>query len=148
MDTDSKIYKAEHPAPSTISFPGTSSSQAPTKSRTKSQSFPTFHFKQINFSKMRFTVLTTTLLALAQYACAVPVEAGKADALDVTLTQISDTRIKAVVKNTGKEDVTFVHLNFFRDSAPVKKVAVYKDSECARPVSDSRNLEMIINRQD
>ncbi|EPS32975.1 hypothetical protein PDE_07936 [Penicillium oxalicum 114-2] len=78
---------------------------------------------------MRFTVLTTTLLALAQYACAVPVEAGKADALDVTLTQISDTRIKAVVKNTGKEDVTFVHLNFFRDSAPVKKVAVYKDNQ-------------------
>ncbi|KAJ5488540.1 Penicillolysin [Penicillium diatomitis] len=78
---------------------------------------------------MRFTVLSTTLLALAQYTYAVPVEAAKADALDVTLSHVSDTRIKAVVKNTGKEDITFVHLNFFRDSAPVKKVAVYKDNQ-------------------
>ncbi|KAF7717780.1 Penicillolysin [Penicillium ucsense] len=78
---------------------------------------------------MRFTVLSTTLLALAQYTYAVPVEAAKADALDVTLSHVSDTRIKAVVKNTGKEEITFVHLNFFRDSAPVKKVAVYKDNQ-------------------
>ncbi|KAJ6104761.1 hypothetical protein N7523_011081 [Penicillium sp. IBT 18751x] len=77
---------------------------------------------------MHFTALSTVLLALAQYACAVPVESNQASGLDVTLSQVDHTRIKAVVKNAGNEDVTFVHLNFFRDSAPVKKVAVYKDN--------------------
>lgn len=76
---------------------------------------------------MRFTVFSAAVLAFAQHACTLPVEAEQASGLDVTLSQVSDTRIKAVVKNTGNEDVTFVHLNFFRDSAPVKKVAVYKD---------------------
>jgi Deuterolysin metalloprotease (M35) family. len=47
---------------------------------------------------------------------------------------VGHTRIKAVVKNAGNEEVTFVHLNFFRDGAPVKKVAVFKDSNdlCSR----------------
>ncbi|KAJ5682088.1 uncharacterized protein N7477_002028 [Penicillium maclennaniae] len=76
---------------------------------------------------MHFTAFSTVLLALAQYACAVPVESNQASGLDVTLRQVDHTRIKAVVKNAGNEEVTFVHLNFFRDSAPVKKVAVYKD---------------------
>ncbi|KAJ5900432.1 uncharacterized protein N7473_004502 [Penicillium subrubescens] len=78
---------------------------------------------------MRFTVFSAAVLAFAQHAYALPVEAEQASGLDVTLSQVSDTRIKAVVKNTGNEDVTFVHLNFFRDSAPVKKVAVYKDDD-------------------
>jgi deuterolysin len=76
---------------------------------------------------MRFAALSTVLLALAQHAVALPVEAEEASALDITLSHVSDTRIKAVVKNSGKEDVTFVHLNFFRDSAPVKKVDVFKN---------------------
>jgi deuterolysin len=75
---------------------------------------------------MRLTALSTAVLALAQHAYALPVE-GDASGLDITLSRISDTRIKAVVKNAGKEDVTFVHLNFFRDSAPVKKVGVFKN---------------------
>ncbi|KAJ5783268.1 hypothetical protein N7457_005042 [Penicillium paradoxum] len=76
---------------------------------------------------MRFAALSATLLALAQHAYALPLEADGTSALDVTLSRVSDTRIKAVVKNSGKEDVTFVHLNFFRDSAPVKKVNVFKN---------------------
>jgi deuterolysin len=76
---------------------------------------------------MRFAFLSTAVLGLAHHARALPVEAEQVSGLDVTLSQVSDTRIKAVVKNTGNEEVTFVHLNFFRDSAPVKKVAVYKD---------------------
>lgn len=77
---------------------------------------------------MRFTTLSTAFLALAQNVYAFPIESDLS-ALDVTLSQVSDTRIKAVVKNTGAENVTFVHLNFFRDSAPVKKVSVYRESE-------------------
>lgn len=76
---------------------------------------------------MRLAALSATLLALAQHAYALPLEADGGAGLDITLSRVSDTRIKAVVKNTGKEDVTFVHLNFFRDSAPVKKVNVFKN---------------------
>lgn len=83
---------------------------------------------------MRFTVFSAAVLAFAHQACALPFEGEHASGLDVTLSQVSDTRIKAVVKNTGTEDVTFVHLNFFRDSAPVKKVAVYKDGITYFPV--------------
>jgi deuterolysin len=74
---------------------------------------------------MRFAALSTTLLALAVNA--LPVDSDSTSALDITLSRVSDTRIKAVVKNSGNEDVTFVHLNFFRDSAPVKKVNVFKN---------------------
>lgn len=76
---------------------------------------------------MRLAALSAAFLALAQHVYALPVEADQTSALDVTLSQVNDTRIKAIVKNTGGQDVTFVHLNFFRDSAPVKKVAVYQE---------------------
>lgn len=76
---------------------------------------------------MRFAALSTVLLALAQHVHTLPVEADKTSALDITLSRVTDTRIKAVVKNSGSEDVTFVHLNFFRDTAPVKKVNVFKN---------------------
>ncbi|EAW10799.1 putative penicillolysin/deuterolysin metalloprotease [Aspergillus clavatus NRRL 1] len=74
---------------------------------------------------MQLTVLASAILALAQGALAIP---AKAPALDVTLSQIDNTRVKAVVKNTGAEEVTFVHLNFFRDAAPVKKVSLFRNA--------------------
>ena len=82
---------------------------------------------------MRFISLSVALLSLTQHVFALPVEGDEASALDVTLSQVKDTRIKAVVKNTGSEDVTFLHLNFFRDSAPVKKVAVYQNGPVPVP---------------
>ncbi|KAE8153667.1 neutral protease 2-like protein [Aspergillus avenaceus] len=78
---------------------------------------------------MRFISASSILLALAPVLNAVPVEvANSASGLDVTLSQVGNTRIKAVVKNTGSEDVTFVHLNFFRDTAPVKKVSLFRNT--------------------
>ncbi|GMF80383.1 unnamed protein product [Aspergillus oryzae] len=77
---------------------------------------------------MRFISVSSLLLALAPALNAVPVEvAGSAQGLDVTLSQVGNTRIKAVVKNTGSEDVTFVHLNFFKDAAPVQKVSLFRN---------------------
>lgn len=76
---------------------------------------------------MRFAALSTVLLALAQHVHALPTNADESSALDITLSRVTDTRIKAVVKNSGSEDVTFVHLNFFRDNAPVKKVNIFKN---------------------
>lgn len=76
---------------------------------------------------MRFTAYSAFLLALAQYVSALPAGTDKTSALHVTLSQIGDTKIKAVVQNTGAEEITFLHLNFFKDHAPVKKVAVYRN---------------------
>ncbi|THC91298.1 hypothetical protein EYZ11_009248 [Aspergillus tanneri] len=75
---------------------------------------------------MRFTL--STLLALAPGLMAAPLDVRSDSGLDVTLSQVSNTRIKAVVKNVGQEEVTFVHLNFFRDSAPIQKVAVFRNA--------------------
>lgn len=70
----------------------------------------------------------SAVLVLAQQVWAFPAEVDRELVLDVTLSQVENTQIKAVVQNIGQEEVTFVHLNFFRDSAPVKKVVVYQNS--------------------
>ena len=72
-------------------------------------------------------ISSAALLALLPSVFAIPLGEAPSAGLDVTLSQIEDTRIKAVVKNVGIEDVTFVHINFFKDTAPVKKVALYQD---------------------
>ena len=73
---------------------------------------------------MHFAALSTALLAFVHSALAAPVQ--NQPSLDVTLTRAGNTHIKAVVKNRGKEDVTFVHLNFFHDNGPVQKVTVHR----------------------
>lgn len=76
---------------------------------------------------MRLGNLYSVLLAIAQNVGAVPAGRVQSSGLDVTLSSVRDTRIKAVVRNVGQEEVTFVHLNFFGDKAPVKKVTVYQN---------------------
>ncbi|KAG2421254.1 24 kDa metalloproteinase precursor [Aspergillus terreus] len=77
---------------------------------------------------MRFTALASAILPLACNVLALPAKTGEAPKLDVSLSQVDNTLIKAVVKNTGSEDITFVHLNFFRDKAPVKKVSLFRNA--------------------
>ncbi|KAH1510346.1 hypothetical protein KXX29_004692 [Aspergillus fumigatus] len=74
---------------------------------------------------MKVTILASAILALINGALALP---ASTPTLDVTLTQVDNTRIKATVKNTGNEKVTFVHLNFFQDAAPVKKVSLFRNA--------------------
>ncbi|THC92919.1 hypothetical protein EYZ11_007589 [Aspergillus tanneri] len=74
---------------------------------------------------MRFT---SALLALVPGLMATPIDVRSDSGLDVALSQVANTRIKAVVKNVGKEEATFVHLNFFSDAAPVQKVAVFRNN--------------------
>lgn len=76
---------------------------------------------------MRFTL--STLLAVLPGLLAAPLEFRDNAGLDVTLSQVGNTRIKAVVKNVGKEEVTFVHLNFFKDTAPVQKVSLFRNGK-------------------
>ncbi|KAJ5083316.1 hypothetical protein N7456_012743 [Penicillium angulare] len=76
---------------------------------------------------MRLSAFYVISLVLAPHLAALPADIDQRLGLDVVLSQIGNTRIKAVVKNTGQE-VTYMHLNFFGDSAPVKKVAVYQNN--------------------
>jgi len=77
---------------------------------------------------MHIILFLSAVLVLAQQVWAFPAEVDRELVLDVTLSQVENTQIKAVVQNIGQEEVTFVHLNFFRDGAPVKKVVVYQNS--------------------
>lgn len=76
---------------------------------------------------MRF-ITPVALLTLLQSINASPVDVKlNSPGLQVTLSQVDNTRIKAVVQNTGSEEVTFVHLNFFQDASPVKKVSLFRN---------------------
>ncbi|KAK2782629.1 hypothetical protein FQN53_009645 [Emmonsiellopsis sp. PD_33] len=48
--------------------------------------------------------------------------------LDVQLTQIKGTVVKAIVTNTGDKALNIFNLNFFGDKSPVKKVAVMREA--------------------
>src|ERR1700735_4097291 len=78
-------------------------------------------------SIMHLGTLSAALLVLAQTLVALPAETNQQLGLSVMLSKIGNTRIKAVVGNTGQE-MTYTHLNFFGDNAPVKKIAVYQNS--------------------
>ncbi|KAJ5247795.1 hypothetical protein N7468_002778 [Penicillium chermesinum] len=67
-------------------------------------------------------------LILQLHVSAIPLNLNGVPTLEVKLSQTDNTLIRARVRNTGKEDVTFVHLNFFRDPAPVQKVDIYRGS--------------------
>ncbi|KAL4749831.1 hypothetical protein BDW72DRAFT_213799 [Aspergillus terricola var. indicus] len=78
---------------------------------------------------MKF-IAPAALLALLQAASASPVDIKTSTTgLQVTLSQVNNTRIKAVVQNTGSQEVTFMHLNFFKDASPVKKVSLFRNSD-------------------
>lgn len=76
---------------------------------------------------MRLAAHFSVFLVLAQHVVGMLVKVDKTPSFDVTLSQVDNTRIKAVVTNTDHDDVTFVHLDFFGDSAPVKKVTIHQN---------------------
>ncbi|KAL4779452.1 Deuterolysin metalloprotease family-domain-containing protein [Aspergillus varians] len=80
---------------------------------------------------MMWFIIPVSMLALLQGINASPIDVKvNSPALHVALSQVDNTRLKAVVQNTGSEEVTFVHLNFFQDVSPVKKVSIFRnDSE-------------------
>ena len=81
---------------------------------------------------MRLKAAATALLALAINVIAAPAAVETSDtSLDVHLSQVGNTRVKADLTNTGKGELEFVHLNFFRHDTPVKKVSVFRDGKWA-----------------
>ena len=59
---------------------------------------------------MRFATVSAALAAFASTAAAVPVSdaAAASPSLSVKLSQVDNTKVKAVVTNSGKDDVDFV----------------------------------------
>lgn len=79
---------------------------------------------------MRLVASLTALVALSVPVFPAAVNVKRASSyLEITLSQVSNTLIKAVVQNTGSDELSFVHLNFFKDPVPVKKVSVYRDGK-------------------
>lgn len=74
---------------------------------------------------MRLISISAAFLAVCT-SLAAPIET-KSSSLDVTLSQVDNTHIKAIITNTGDEDITFMHLGSFGDGSPVKKVSVYRN---------------------
>ncbi|OJD10810.1 hypothetical protein AJ78_08276 [Emergomyces pasteurianus Ep9510] len=76
------------------------------------------------------SILAVAVLITTAIAGVAPFTGKRADnipELDVTLTQINGTVVKAVVTNNGVQGLNILTLNFFKDNAPVKKVSVYSE---------------------
>lgn len=83
---------------------------------------------------MRFKAAAVALLALAGGVFAAPASnATGPPSMAVHLSQAGNTKVRASLTNTGHDEFSFVHLNFFRHEAPVKKVSVFRDGtwECS-----------------
>ncbi|OAX85082.1 hypothetical protein ACJ72_00554 [Emergomyces africanus] len=76
------------------------------------------------------SILAVAAFTTAAIAGVVPPAGKRADnipELDVKLTQIDGTMVRAVVTNNGGEGLNILTLNFFKDMSPVKKVSVYSE---------------------
>jgi deuterolysin len=80
---------------------------------------------------MPFSTKLAALVAFATPVFPAAIELAKRDSsgLEVTLSQVGNTLVKATVKNTADQDVQLMHLNFFNDAAPIKKVYIYRDGK-------------------
>jgi hypothetical protein len=75
------------------------------------------------FSTMKFFAVA----AVASLANAVSLDFAKRDsALDVKLELTGNTAVKAVITNTGSEDLKVLKTGSFLDSAAVEKAEVYQ----------------------
>ncbi|EEP78915.1 predicted protein [Uncinocarpus reesii 1704] len=78
---------------------------------------------------MRFSSSFLSVLALASQALAFPLnDLPTTDSgLEVKLTSVGNTRMKAVLTNTADHDLSFLKFNTFFDDAPTQKVRIAKD---------------------
>lgn len=90
---------------------------------------------------MRLISISAAFFAVCT-SLAAPIEA-KSSSLDVTLNQVDNTHIKAIIKNTGDEDMTFMHLGSFGDGSPVKIVSVYRNGMYLPPSAVQSQVLML-----
>ena len=74
------------------------------------------------------TQLSLAALTAFPFVTSVAIDIEKrAPSISVELSKVSNTVVKAAVKNTASEDLTLLKKGTFLDSAPVEKVTVSKD---------------------
>ena len=76
---------------------------------------------------MKFKFSLATLVALAAAAPTTP-DGTDTSGLKVDLTLVSNTQVKAVLTNTGKDDLKLLKTGTILSSAPVHKVRVTQKS--------------------
>jgi len=77
--------------------------------------------------------------AVASLANAVSLDFSKRDsALDVKLELTGNTAVKAVITNTGSEDLKVLKTGSFLDKATVEKVNVYQGCKCFVSASEEQ----------
>ncbi|KAK2762090.1 hypothetical protein FQN54_001097 [Arachnomyces sp. PD_36] len=76
---------------------------------------------------MKFFSAVAAATALATPALGLAIRAAEQPELDITLSQVGNSLVKAVVTNTNAEPLTLLNHNFFKDVAPIKKVSVFRE---------------------
>lgn len=76
---------------------------------------------------MKFASIIAAATALVAPAASAAIRDVEHRELDITLSQIGNSHVKAVVTNTNAEPITLLNYNFFKDVAPIKKVAVFRE---------------------
>lgn len=76
--------------------------------------------------KFASAIAAVTALAAPAASAAIGAEERRPE-LDINLSQIGNSLVKAVVTNTNPEPITVLNHNFFKDVAPIKKVAVFRE---------------------
>lgn len=75
----------------------------------------------------------SALAALAAVAVAAPTPDANTSGLTVDLKLISNTEVKAVITNTGKDELKLLSAGTILSKAPTEKVAVFSGSMCFFP---------------
>lgn len=76
---------------------------------------------------MKFFSAITAATALVAPVASLAVRRAEHKELDITLSQVGNSQVKAVVTNTNAEPLTLLNHNFFKDVAPIKKVSVFRE---------------------
>ncbi|KXJ86457.1 neutral protease 2-like protein [Microdochium bolleyi] len=70
-----------------------------------------------------------SFIALASMAMAAPSNKKRADALDVTIEQVGNTEVRAIIRNNGVSNLKVLKTGTILDSSATEKVQVFQNNE-------------------
>lgn len=76
---------------------------------------------------MKFASVIAAAAALAAPAASAAIRDVEHRELDITLSQVGNSQVKAVVTNINPEPITLLNYNFFKDVSPIKKVTIFRE---------------------
>ena len=97
---------------------------------------------------MKFLSAIAAVAALAAPVASLAIRAPEqVPDLDVALSQVGNSLVRAVVTNGGSETLTLLNHNFFSDVAPIKKVSVFREGTKSTPCC-AMDLMLTTHKQD